>query len=226
MLLRADGYADPTALTWSITQGSDKIAFAGAPTGAEVHVTSKAGSLRLDDVAVRVTEGSTAGAPSYDGTLTVRKPHRLLPRFVRNHANSPAFDAACTVGGAGHWTEIGYRVVDNVGGTIVGATVNENFPAAKVNDRPNNWASPAQFSSGSVWLNTNGTFIDYWWVCDGNPPPVNPGDPHDNDSVDRMQHEFYVGGGTSVAATALIEGAVAAVALAVADPGEAALGLK
>ena len=79
ILLRADGYADPTALRWSIERGADKIDFAGAPTGPEVHVASKAGSTRLDDVTVRVTEGATAGAPSSDGTLTVRKPHHLIP---------------------------------------------------------------------------------------------------------------------------------------------------
>ena len=89
ILLRADGYADPTALRWSIERGADKIDFAGAPTGPEVHVASKAGSTRLDDVTVRVTEGATAGAPSSDGTLTVRKPHHLIHRFTRHHANSP-----------------------------------------------------------------------------------------------------------------------------------------
>ena len=194
ILLRADGYADPTALRWSIERGADKIDFAGAPTGPEVHVTSKAGSARLDDVTVRVTEGATAGAPSYDGTLTVRRPHRLIHRFTRHHANCPAFDATCPAGTGAHWTEIGYRIVDNVGGTIVGATVNENFPGAKANDQANNWANPAAFVSTPVWPNTDGTFIDYWWVWGGNPAPVNPGDPTDNQSVDHMTHEFYVGG--------------------------------
>jgi hypothetical protein len=199
VLLRADGYADPTALTWSIQSGADKIAFTGAPTGAEVHVTSKAGSVRLDDITVRVTEGAgaTAGAPSYDAALTVRKPNRLIQRFTRNHANPPSFDSSCSPTGAGHWTEIGYRIVDNVGGTIVGATVNERFPAAKVNERTNNWADPTGFSSVPVWPNTDGTFIDYWWVCGGSPAPVNPGDAHDNDGVDRMTHEFWVGGSTA-----------------------------
>jgi hypothetical protein len=196
ILLRADGYGDPTALTWSITRGSDKIAFDGAPTGAEVHVRSKAGSARLDDIAVRVTEGTGAASPSSDGALTVRKPHRLLPRFVRHHANCPAFDATCPVGAAAHWTEFGYRVVDNVGGTIVGATVNENFPSAKADDQPNTWTSPAAFSSTSVWKNTDGTFVDFWWVWGNAPLPVNPGDPHDSDSVDQLEHEFYVGGTT------------------------------
>jgi len=194
ILLRADGYADPTALRWSIERGADKIDFAGAPTGPEVHVSSKAGSTTLDDVTVRVIEGAAAGAPSYDGTLTVRKPHRLIHRYTRHHANSPAFDANCTAGGPGHWTEIGYRVVDNVGGTIVGATVNENFPAAPVADRPNNWWTPVATVATSVWHNTDGTFTDFWWVCDGNPAPLNPGDPHDGDSIDRTAHEFYVGG--------------------------------
>jgi len=194
ILLRADGYSDPTALRWSIERGADKIDFAGAPSGPEVHVTSKAGSTRLDDVTVRVTEGTSAGAPSSDGTLTVRKPHHLIHRFTRHHANSPAFDANCPTGGPGHWTEIGYRVVDNVGGTIVGATVNENFPSAPAVDMPNNWWTPVATPATSVWHNTDGTFIDYWWVCGGAPAPLNPGDPHDGDSIDRTAHEFYVGG--------------------------------
>jgi hypothetical protein len=198
VLLRAEAYGDPTALRWSIVRGADKIDFSGAPTGPEVHVTSKAGSSRLDDITVRVTEGRTAGAPSHDGTLTVRKPHRLIHRFTRHHANSPAFDSSCSAGGSGHWTEVGYRVVDNVGGTIVGATVNEDFPSAPVTDQPNNWWVPNATPATSVWHNTDGTFIDYWWVCDTattplNPTALNPGDPHDGDSVDRTAHEFYVG---------------------------------
>jgi hypothetical protein len=194
ILLRADGYADPTALRWSVERGADKIDFAGAPTGPEVHVASKAGSTTLDDVTVRVTEGATAGAPSYDGTLTVRKPHHLIHRFTRHHANSPRWARNCSATGPGHWTEIGYRVVDNVGGTIVGATVNENFPAASVADRANDWWPPVATVDTSVWHNTDGTFTDFWWVCDGNPAPLNPGDPHDGDSIDRTAHEFYVGG--------------------------------
>jgi hypothetical protein len=197
VLLRAGGFGAAAGLRWSIPRGSDKVELTGGATGPEVHVRSKAGSTRLDDITVRVTDGAGAGAPSYDGTLTVRKPHRLLHRFTRHHANCPAFDATCPAGAAAHWTEIGYRVVDNVGGTIVGATVNENFPSPKVNDQANTWTSPAAFSSTSVWRNTDGTFIDFWWVWGNTPLPVNPGDPHDNDSVDRLAHEFYVGGTTS-----------------------------
>lgn len=194
ILLRAGGFADPTALTWSIPRGSDKIAFVGTPTGPEVHVTSTAGSALLDDITVRVTEGVvTAGAPSHDGTLTVRKPHRLLPRFIRHHANCPPFERRCGAGAAAHWTELGYRIVDNVGGTIVGATVNENFPSAKADDQPNSWWRPVAAPSTPDWRNTDGTFIDYWWVFGDPPLPVNPGDPHDNDSVDRAPHEFYIG---------------------------------
>jgi len=197
IMLRAENFADPTALRWTIPRGSDKIAFAGAPSGPEVHVTSKKGSDRLDDITVRVTEGSIAGAPSHDGPLTVRKPHRLIHRFTRHHANCPAFDATCPAGVGAHWTEVGYRIVDNVGGTIVGATVNENFPGHKANDQANDWADPAAFVSVPVWPNTDGTFIDYWWVWGGHPAPVNPGAAHDGDSVDHMTHEFYVGGRTA-----------------------------
>jgi hypothetical protein len=71
-----------------------------------------------------------------------------------------------------------------VGGTIVGATINENFPSAKVNDQPNTWTSPAGFCGTSVWRNTDGTFIDFWWVW-GNTP------------LDRLAHGFYMGGTTS-----------------------------
>ena len=193
ILLRADGYADRTVLRWSIERGADKIEFSGAPTGPEVHVASKAGSASLNDVTVRVTEGTGAGAPSHVGTLTVRKPHRLLPRFVRHHPNCPPFDARCRAGTAAHWTEFGYQIVDNIGGTIVGATMNENFPSTKANDRPNSWWPPVAAPSTSDWRNTGGTFIDYWWVFGDPPLPLNPGDPHDNDSVDRTAHEFYVG---------------------------------
>lgn len=196
ILLRAAGYANPRALRWSIRRGGDKIDFSGAPTGPEVHVTSKAGSATLDDVTVRVTEGTTAAVPSYDGTLTVRKPHRLIPRFVRHHANCPPFDHRCHAGTAAHWTEFGYRIVDNIGDTLVGATMNENFPSPKLNDRPNSWWRPVAALSTPDWRNTNGTFIDYWWVFGDPPLPLNPGDPHDNDSVDRTAHEFYVGSPT------------------------------
>jgi hypothetical protein len=196
-LLRADGYGDATALTWSITRGADKVAFVGAPTGAEVTVASRAGSVRLDDISVEMREGTAAAAPTYTGTLTVRKPHRLIQRFVRHHANCPPAFPTCPATCPAHWTEIGYRVVDNVGGTIVGATVNEHFPSPKVSDQPNDWVSPASFSTVPVWPNTDGTFIDFWTVWCGTPSPVNPGDPHDNDSVDRLEHEFYVGSRTS-----------------------------
>ena len=197
VLLRADGYGDPTALTWTITRGSDKVAFVGAPTGPDVHVTSRAGSARADDVAIEVREGAATAGASHEDTLTVRKPHRLIQRFLRHHANCPPAFPTCPATCPAHWTEIGYRIVDNVGGTIVGATVNEKFPSAKTNDQANDWVSPASFSSVPVWPNTDGTFIDFWTVWCGTPAPVNPGDPHDNDSVDRLEHEFYVGSRTS-----------------------------
>jgi hypothetical protein len=198
VLLRAARFANAASLTWSIPHGGDKIEFSGGATGEDVRVSSKAGSARPDDITVRVTEGTSAGAPSYDGTLTVRKPHRLLPRSMRHHPNCPpvAVDRACPAGAAAHWTEFGYRIVDNVGGTIVGATVNETFPSAKVDDRPNSWWRPVAAPSAPDWRNTNGTFIDYWWVWGNAPLPVHPGDPHDNDSVDRAAHEFFIGSPT------------------------------
>ena len=188
--LRATGHTDPTALAWTITQGSDKVEFIGTPAGADVDIRSKAGSARLDDVKVEVREGATA---VYLGTLTVRKPHRLIQRSVRDFNGCPPAFPACPAACPAHWTEIGYRVVDNVGGTVVGATVNENFPAAKVNDQPNDWVNPASFSSVPVWPNTDGTFIDFWSVWCGTPSPVAPGAAGAATSVDRLRHEFYVG---------------------------------
>jgi hypothetical protein len=139
-------------------------------------------------VIVEVSEGTR----SYQGGLTVRKPHRLVQRFVRDHATCPPW-GGCAAGAPVYWTEIGYRVVDNVGGTIVGATVNEDFPGTKTNDQATNWVSPASFSTVPVWPNTDGTFIDNWYVWGGNPSPVAPTAANAGQSVDRMTHEFYVG---------------------------------
>jgi hypothetical protein len=193
--LMAMGFADPTQLTWHITAGSNKVAFDGPATGEEVLVRSTAGSARLNDVTIEVREGTGPGAISYSGTLTVRKPHRLIQRFTRDNAACPAW-VSCSAGCTAFWTEIGYRVVDNVGGTIVGATVNEHFPGTKTNDQPNDWLSPAAFSTVPVWPNTNGTFIDNWFQSCGSPAPVAPTAANANTSVDRMTHEFYVGSET------------------------------
>jgi hypothetical protein len=83
-----------------------------------------------------------------------------------------------------------------VGGTIVGATVNEHFPTAKVNDVPNNWPGPAAFATTPYWANTNGTFVDNWYISCGNPSPVAMSSANATDPVDHMDHEFYVGSQT------------------------------
>ena len=69
--LRATGFGDATLLNWSIVRGSDKVAFQGAATGAEVTLESKKGSARLNDIDISVQEGTAAGAPSYTGQFTV-----------------------------------------------------------------------------------------------------------------------------------------------------------
>ncbi len=193
--LRATGFGDATLLNWSIVRGSDKVAFQGAATGAEVTLESKKGSARLNDIDISVQEGTAAGAPSYTGQFTVRAPNRLIHRSDTDHAACPPWGgcgAACTA----YWTEIDYRIVDNVGGTIVGATVNENFPGAKTNDQANNWPNPAAFATVPFWENTNGTFVDNWFVACGNPAPVAPTAANANTGVDQLPHEFYVGSKT------------------------------
>lgn len=194
--LEAVGYTDPTTLTWRITRGADKVAFVGAPSGATVTLRSKAASRRADDVDIEVSEGGGPAARGFTGHMTVRAPHRLIQRSVNDSASLPAW-ASPPAGAVGWWTTIGYRVVDNVGGTIVGATVNENFPSAKTNDQPNNWVDPSSFATVPVWPNTNGTFVDNWFVWNGSPTPVAPTAANANQSVDSMAHEFYVGSTTS-----------------------------
>jgi hypothetical protein len=197
-LLRATGFGDPTQLHWRITRGASKVAFAGAATGEEVTVRSTAGSTRADDVTIEVREGTGAGAPTFSGNLTVRKPHRLMHRSDTDHAACPTWAATACGTCPAYWTEVNYRVVDNVGGTIVGATVNENFPGgtAKTNDQPNDWTSPAAFITVPFWRNTNGTFPDNWFKFCGTPSPVAPGAPGAGTGVDRIAHEFYVGSET------------------------------
>lgn len=193
--LRATGFSDPSLLSWRITLGGDKVAFRGAVTGEEVSVRSTAGSTRAGDVTIEVREGTGAGAPTFSGNLTVRRPHRLIHRSDTDHGACPGW-AACPAACPAYWTEIGYRVVDNVGGTIVGATVNENFPGAKTNDQATNWVSPAAFITTPFWENTNGTFIDNWFVFCGSPSPVAPGAANAATGVDQIPHEFYVGSTT------------------------------
>jgi hypothetical protein len=193
--LQASGHMDPTQLGWSIVQGSDKVGFTGAATGAQVDVESKKGSTRADDVEIEVREGVGPATPAYTGRLTVRKPHRLILRNTGDNGACPPW-AGCAVACGQYWTTLDYRVVDNVGGTVVGATVNEHFPGAKANDQANNWVSPAAFITTPFWPNTNGTFIDNWFVSCGAPPPVAPGNALAGQGVDQIPHEFYVGSQT------------------------------
>lgn len=193
--LLASGFSDPTQLHWRIVNGADKVAFHGAATGQDVILDSKEGSVRANDVEVEVTEGTGPTAATYSGRLTVRKPHHLVREGLVSHAACPPW-GGCAAGCSAWWTEITYRVKDNVGGTIVGATVNENFPGAKTNDQANDWVNPAAFATVPFWANTNGTFVDNWFVSCGTPAPVAPGTATAGQSVDRLPHEFYVGSQT------------------------------
>jgi hypothetical protein len=189
--LQAAGFANPALLTWAIAAGADKVAFAGAATGDDVRLASRRGSTAKDDVTIRVQEGAGPAAPSFTGHVTVFAPSRLIHRADTDHAACPAW-GGCGAGCPAYWTEIGYRIVDNMGGTIVGATVNENFPGVPVADQANDWVNPGAFATVPFWRNTNGTFVDNWFVACGNPPPA-PGTPGAGTGVDRMPHEFYVG---------------------------------
>lgn len=193
--LRANGFADATQLHWRIAQGADKVAFHGPASGAEVVLDSIEGSTRANDVSLEVSEGTGAGAPVFVGRLTVRKPHHLVREARTAHAACPPW-GGCAAACPAWWDEFTYRVKDNVGGTIVGATVNENFPGAKTNDQPNNWPNPAAFATVPFWANTNGTFVDNWFIACGNPAPLAPGTPNAGQSVDRLPHEFWVGSRT------------------------------
>jgi hypothetical protein len=119
----------------------------------------------------------------------------LILRSTNDNDACPAW-AGCSAACTAYWTTIDYRIVDNVSGTIVGATVNENFPGAKVNDQANNWGNPAAFITTPFWENTNGTFIDNWFISCGNPAPVAHAAANANTGVDRIPHEFYVGSKT------------------------------
>ncbi|HUW53015.1 MAG TPA: hypothetical protein VMV99_06330 [Rhodanobacter sp.] len=193
--LRASGFTDATQLRWRILHGADKVAFHGPATGAEVVLDSLEGSARANDVAVELKEGGGASAPAHVGHLTVRKPHHLVREGRTNHAACPTW-GHCAAACPAWWDEFKYRIKDNVGGTIVGATVNENFPGAKTNDQPNNWPNPAAFATVPFWPDTNGTFVDNWFIACGNPPPLAMGVPNAGQSVDRLPHEFWVGSRT------------------------------
>jgi hypothetical protein len=194
--LRARGFTNPAALAWKIAAGAGRVAFAAPPSGSEVRVRSTAGSVRANDVSIDVREGTGAGAPTFTGHMSVLKPHRLLRRGLPHDIPGSPPWAPAPPGVPGYWTVIGYRVVDNLGGTVVGATVNEHFPSAKVNDQPNNWTSPAAFATVPFWENTNGTFPDNWFQWGGHPAPVAPTAANAGQPVDHMDHQFYVGSKT------------------------------
>lgn len=190
--LRADGYTNPGNVEWFVRSGADKVYAPGGFSGPEITLHSSAGSQRPDDVQIEVQEQLPGGAVTrYLGQLTVRKPHRLVQEWTSDHTACPPWDpspANCP----SLWTEISYRVLDNVGGTIVGATVNERFPGPTTHDQPNFWAAAA-VTSGSSWPNTNGTFIDNLYQCCGTPAPVPPSSPNWADNVYHEPQEFYVG---------------------------------
>jgi hypothetical protein len=193
MTLRASGAANPDRLEWFCREGADKVYAPGGWRGSEIELHSSAGSRRRDDVAIEVRDGPEDTAPSYTGRLSVLKPHRLIQRGISDHATCPPFDPCPGV--PAYWTEISYRVVNNLGGTIIGATANERFPSGKVNDQPNDWGGPATFHTRPYWPNTNGTFVDHWYRYGGNPSP-DPSGPNRAQAVDHMAHEFYVGSQT------------------------------
>ncbi len=191
--LRARGYSDPAHVEWSVRQGADKVYAAGGYRGPEITVFSSAGSRRAGDVHIEVREQTPGGtATSHVDHLTVRTPHRLAQLDTNDTPGCPpGGPAGCT----GFLSRIRYRILDNVGGTIVGATVNERFPGPAVDDQPNRWRA-STVTSGSAWPNTDGTFVDNLYKCCGIPAPVGLSSPHYGDTVYHEPHEFYVGSTT------------------------------
>jgi hypothetical protein len=193
--LRAQGFANPDALEWSVVQGADKVFAPDGWHGREITLHSSDGSRRADDVHIEVAETLADGTVNrYEGRLTVRKPHRLRQESTGDTPGCPS--GAGPAGCPGYLSDITYRIFDNVSGTIVGATVNERFPGPVTNDQTNNW-SGAAVVSGSNWPNTNGTFTDSLLKCCGTPAPLmNTADPQWSDKVFHMPHEFFVGSTT------------------------------
>lgn len=190
--LRASGYTDPGRVEWFVRQGADKVYAPGGYRGTEITLHSSAGSRRADDVHVEVQETLPDGSvTSHLGRLTVRKPHRLILRGTTDHSTCPPWERShgtC----ASLWSEVAYRIVDNVGGTIVGATVNERFPGPVVHDQPNRWTA-ATMTAGTAWPHTDGTFVDNLYKCCGIPTPVGSASPQYGDPVYHEPQEFYVG---------------------------------
>jgi hypothetical protein len=194
--LRAEGYGDPDRLEWFIRHGSDKVYAPNGFRGPEITLYSSAGSQQPDDVHIELQERLPGGATtSYLGHFTVRKPHRLIQESTTDHTSCPPWDpspASCPA----FWTEISYRILDNMGGTIVGGTVNERFPGPAVDDQPNHWRL-ATTTSGASWPKTNGTFVDNLYKCCGIPAPVSSASANWSDKVYHEPQEFYVGSTTA-----------------------------
>jgi hypothetical protein len=191
--LHAFGYRNPANLNWQITEGGDKVAFQQNPNGSEVVLESINGSIAKDDVAIEVREGAAAGDPNYIGRLSVRKPHRLIRLAPIDTPGCPSW-GGCSNKCTSYWSQLPYRIVDNLDGTIVGATVNELFPSAKIDDDPNSWRDPfAQANTVPFWQNTNGTFVDHWFMSCDKPYPVPPTAGTAYIQIDHMAHEFFVG---------------------------------
>ncbi|HSJ56100.1 MAG TPA: hypothetical protein VLC95_02915, partial [Anaerolineae bacterium] len=167
--LRASGYTDPDRLEWFITRGADKVYSLTGYTGPEITLKSTAGSVRPDDVEVRVSEGLDPTAPSYTGRLTVRKPHRLAP------STRGVIGARDRDWDGGFLSFVSYRMVDNVGGTIIGGTMNERF-GTETDDTANNWPVPSHRAGYDVDLNGIVTdVIGIRGLPRFNPPPQTPG---------------------------------------------------
>ena len=190
--LRAEGYSDPDAVEWFVRQGADKVYAPDGFRGKTLTLHSSAGSVSPGDVHIEVQERLADGTVSSSlDYLTVRKPHRLIQESTTDHASCPPWDpspASCV----SFWSEIRYRVVDNVGGTVVGATVNERFPGPAVDDQPNYWRG-ATVTAGGSWPNTNGTFVDNLYKCCGVPSPVTSSSASWGDKVYHEPQQFYVG---------------------------------
>lgn len=193
--VRVQGYTNAADVRWQISRGADKVEFDGASTGAEVLVRGKAGSATAHDVQLDAAEG---GTNLLHLPVTVRKPHKLETVGTPNDQGScPAWVSGC------HppvwYTRMTYRIKDNLNDTLSNVDVNEHFPGTKTDDVPNNWTSPAGFSTTPHWSpssTSGGTFVDNWFVSGGNPSPVAPTAPNAGSSVDRLPHEFYVGSAT------------------------------
>ena len=185
-------------ITWSIIAGADKVAFTGpgtAPTsatGIQVRLRSIGGSAHADDVAIRVSEGSGASARRYTGRMSVHKPHRLIPsRFgVVGDRDRPW--------NGGFLSLLSYRMVDNLGGSIRGGTMNEQFGAA-INVIPNNWPVPHTQSDTDIDL--DGVVTDAIGIHGAArfPIPQIPGPsrvppmPLSGQRVDVIKQKFFIG---------------------------------